>query len=176
VVTIDLDKAAFALRKDAAAIELDRMKDGQMSNYKRILVPLDGSPRAEKVLPLAKAEAAHHQAVLVIIRVIPPLDPGLMLIPATVKNVKDQLAHIASDYLDELVLKIADPAIEIQTEVLIGPTTDNIINYAKENKCDLIIIGAQGSTGSKNWRIGSITNKILRAKSPPPILVVNNRK
>ena len=70
--------------------------------YRRILVPLDGSETAEKVLPVAKGEGLHHQATLVLLRVIPPLRSSLMMSPKFYDQLSEQAMEITQTYLAKL--------------------------------------------------------------------------
>ena len=69
--------------------------------FKRILVPLDGSKNAEKVLPIVIEEARLHQAVVVLLRVVAPLRQSLMSSPNILRAAYEQIQSIAEDYLQK---------------------------------------------------------------------------
>ena len=136
-------------------------------------MPLDGSERAEQVLQHAENEAEHHQAVLIFLRVIPPLRLGLMVLPNALDQAKKQLELMAWEYLELLKTRYEEKGIQVEIEVRHGPPADHILAYAKESACDLIIIGSHGDSGAINWRFGSISNKVIKTRTTMPVMVVN---
>jgi len=59
--------------------------------FKRILVPLDGSENAKKVIPIVVTEAKCHNAVVVLLRVIAPLRQSLMTSPNLITKIFKEL-------------------------------------------------------------------------------------
>ncbi len=140
--------------------------------FKRILVPLDGSKTAEKVIPMVIAEARLHEAVVVLLRVIAPLRQSLMTSPNILAKVFKQLELIAQDYLEEIAEKVRAEGLEVETIIERGPPARLTVKTAQENACNLIIVGTHGETGIHQWRFGSVANKIIRAKSPITIMII----
>lgn len=141
--------------------------------YRCILVPLDGSERAEKALPIAREEARCHGAALVLLRVVAPLRDGLMLVPSVLDQVKEHLTQIARDYVDDVADHLRDKGLSVEAEVLVGPPAERILEFAEDRGCDLIIIGSHGQSDTSTWRFGSVANKIIKAKASMPVLIVN---
>lgn len=142
-------------------------------SYRRILVPLDGSQRAEKVLPLVKMEAGCHEATIVVLRVVTPLEQGLMLVPTVLQDLKEQAMQAAEEYVEIIATQLRTDGLHVETEVLFGPAADTILTYARERGCDLIVIGSHGRSGARDWRFGQVANKIVKIKADMPVLVVN---
>ena len=94
--------------------------------YKRILVPLDGSENAEKVIPFATSEAQYHDAVVVLLRIVAPLRQSLMTSPNLIKNLYEQIEQIASDYLETIAEKIRGEGVKVETVVGQGPPAQKI--------------------------------------------------
>jgi nucleotide-binding universal stress UspA family protein len=140
--------------------------------FKRILVPLDGSKTAEKVLPMVVEEAQLHGAAVVLLRVIAPLRQSLMTSPNILAQVFKQVDLIAQENLEEVAEKIRAEGLEVETIIERGPPARLTIEIAQENACDLIVIGTHGETGAHQWRFGSVANKIIRAKSPITIMII----
>jgi len=140
--------------------------------FNRILVPLDGSETAEKVLPMVVTEARLHGAVVVLLRVIAPLRQSLMASPKVIAEVFKQVELIAQDNLEEIAEKIRVEGLEVETIIERGPPARRTLEIAQENACDLIIIGTHGETGMHQWRFGSVANKIIRAKSTITIMII----
>jgi nucleotide-binding universal stress UspA family protein len=141
--------------------------------YRRILVPLDGSERAEKVLPVVKIEAECHQATVVLLRVIPPLRHSLMTPPALLEETTQQVTEITQNYLEGVAKQLRAEGLEVETEMRSGAPAQRILDFAENNQCDLIVIGSRGDTGALQWRFGSVANKVIKTKTTMPVLVVS---
>ncbi len=141
--------------------------------YKRILVPLDGSENAQKVLPVVVGEATCHQATVVLLRVIPPMRYSLMMTPAILAQINQQATELGQSYLNEIAERLRAEGLEVETEIRSGPPAQSILDFAEGTGCDLIVIGSHGETGAIRWRFGSVANKIVRTETSMPVLVVN---
>ncbi len=140
--------------------------------YRRILVPLDGSPTAEKVLPIALDEAKIHNATVVLMRVIPPLRGTLMVPLKLQEQLNQQAQSFTEEYLLSVAQKLRDEGLAVETEIQAGQPAECILDFAESSGCDLIIIGSRGETGAMRWRFGGVANKIVRALTSMPVLVV----
>lgn len=143
--------------------------------FKRILVPLDGSKTAEKVLPIVVAEARLHGAVVVLLRVIAHLRQSLMTSPNLLAQVFKQIELNAQDSLEEVAEKIRAGGLKVETTIERGQPAQRIHEIAKNESCNLIIIGTHGESGNPRWRSGSVANKIIRTQSPIPVLVITTQ-
>jgi nucleotide-binding universal stress UspA family protein len=140
--------------------------------YCRILVPLDGSETAEKVLPFVTEEARLHNATIVLLRVIAPFRSSLMMVPSLVEQAREQSLKVTQDYLEKIASRLRSEGFEVEIEILNGPPAQKIVDFAEDSGCDLIIIGTRGETGAMQWRFGGVASKVVRAKTTMPVLVV----
>ena len=140
--------------------------------YNRILVPLDGSKTAEQVLPYVISEAQTHGATVVVMRVIAPLRKSFSGMPYILDNVEIYLVDIAEDYLEDVAERLHAEGLNVETKLDQGPPALRILEFAKRDNCDLIIVGSHGETKADRWRFGSVANYIVRAKTPIPILLI----
>ena len=143
--------------------------------FKRILVPLDGSDTAENVLSVVIGEAQSHKAKVILLRVIAPLRQSLVSGPRIIHQIFEQMDSIAKDYLENIREKIQAEGIEVEFIIEHGTPALRILEIAEENNCDLIIIGSHGETGSFQWRFGSVANKIIKAQSSIPIMIITTK-
>jgi nucleotide-binding universal stress UspA family protein len=141
--------------------------------YRRILVPLDGSKRAEKVLDIAAEEARFHSATLVLLRIVPPVRQGLMLVPVALDRIREQLTEIAQAYVAKVADRLRAEGVEVEEAVLRGKPAARVLEFAEENDCDLIIIGSHGQSEDSRWRFGSVANKVVKTRTIMPVLVVS---
>jgi len=143
--------------------------------FKRILVPLDGSENAEKVLPIVVAEAQCHKAVVVLLRVIAPLRQSLMASPKLIAQIFEQVEPIVKESLEVVAEKIRAEGLVVETIIERGQPAQRIHEIAQKESCNLIIVGTHGETGNPRWRSGNVANKIIRTQSPIPVLVITTQ-
>lgn len=126
--------------------------------FRRILVPLDGTPFAHAVLAPAISLARRHDADMVLVHVMEKMRPGEER--ETPRKPLDAPADFFAreGVVAAKVFRCGDPALEI-------------LQSARECGADLIAMSTHGRSGVRRWVLGSVTEKILRA-APLPMLVV----
>jgi nucleotide-binding universal stress UspA family protein len=140
--------------------------------FNRILVPLDGSETAEGVLPFVIAEAKLHGATVVLLRVVAPLRQSLMVSPRAIEDAYKQIGKLAKDYLELAAEKISSEGIKVKCQVEHGRPAKQIIEIAQSEDFDLVMIGSHGETGSREWRFGGVANKVVKADTSIPIMII----
>lgn len=141
--------------------------------YDRILIPLDGSPVAEQVLPLAKMIAARFQSSAVLLRVIEPLHERLRVDGETLST-EDQIELLrtsAMDYLTTVLHTFTAAAIPAQVKIRVGAAAPEILQFAESAHVELIAMATHGRTGPQRWVYGSVADKVLSSASVPVLLV-----
>ena len=126
--------------------------------FKNILVCLDGSQIAEQVIP----------------GVLTPDIPGFPGVPVHTESMLRQLRKDeakAKTYLKGIAQMFRDQGIRVKIVTLEGPPGPTIINYADENKIDLIAISALGHSGLRNVLFGSVAEFVLKEAKVPVLLV-----
>ncbi len=142
--------------------------------FQRILVPLDGSKRAERAIPIAARIARAFGGSLLFVRVIlPPVDWSRRSFALQPTASDEELAQGAK-YLSNVVLSYTDnlTGIKIATQVLSGIPSPTIFSEAHTEQADLIVMCSHGETGLKRWLLGSVAQEAVR-RSPVPVLVLN---
>lgn len=142
--------------------------------FQRILVPLDGSRRAERAIPVAARIARAFGGSLLFVRVIlPPVDWSSRSFALQPTASEAELAEGAR-YLSNVVLTYPDnlTGIKIVTEVISGVPSPSIFSQAHTEQTDLIVMCSHGETGLKRWLLGSVAQQAVR-RSPVPVLVLN---
>ena len=140
--------------------------------FQHILVPLDGSSRAEEALPMAAHLARTSGALLTLVRVATPsayasMYPVGPFIPyESEKEAEAYLSHIAST--EQL------KGIQVQTQVLIGEAIYLlIVRFAQTWHVDLIVMRSHGATGFMRLVMGSVAQQVMR-NSIVPVLVMRD--
>jgi len=139
----------------------------------RVLVPLDGSPIAEQVLPHAEAVARILGSELFLFHVFEPMRKyaggvagGVVyraLPDEVVTTENDRRKQVGLSYLNEISKKLKAREISVTLEVVPGSPADQILDYAEAHGMDLIAMSTHGRSGVGRWVFGSVTDKVLHA-------------
>ncbi len=147
----------------------------------RLLVPLDGSPLAERALApafaIAHALSPKNRCQVHLLRVVPPLfltvDP--LLFAETLSLSEEE----AQAYLATVATEWASQNVPISTAVTTGAVAESLISYAQQEDIQLIVMSSHGRSGISRWVYGSVAEKMLRqaccaslivrpGEAPPP--------
>ncbi len=149
--------------------------------YKKMLAPLDGSELSECSLEHVRAVATGCQVPeIVLLRVIEPIHEPLEDEGASDdwrRSVRERAQAVAEGYLAKVANSLKKEGIAIETVVVPGgPDTGGaayeILEYAKKNQVDLIVMSTHGRSGISRWALGSVSDRVLR-HSAAPVLVVS---
>ena len=141
--------------------------------YKRILVPMDGSPLAEQVLPYVRLLAKSLAAPIELMRVINPVpqelsDPVHGLYTDQVSaSFKNSAEESLSGYVDSL----KDMDVEVSSFAQEGEPAAGIVDEASRSPDTLIAMATHGRSGIGRWVLGSVTDKVLHATTNPLFIV-----
>ncbi|PVU77593.1 universal stress protein UspA [Sulfolobus islandicus] len=137
---------------------------------KRILVGYDGSENAERALDFAIELASKFSARLFIVEVIdltlfynsgvlPPLEATKSLEEKAKKDVK------------KAIEKAKSKGVDTEGITLEGDPAHSILEFAKDNQVDVIVIGSRGLSKVQRIFLGSVSNKIVQESRIPVIVV-----
>ncbi len=146
---------------------------------KRILVALDGSQLAESALAVAARIAHSSDGTIVLLRVIgvsttyTPYVYGsdMAQSPELAQDLMDMEQENAEKYLAEIARLDILAEIQVESTVIPGSAGIAIIDTAKEEKVDLIVMSSHGETGFKRLALGSVGQYVSR-HSPVPVLIL----
>jgi nucleotide-binding universal stress UspA family protein len=143
--------------------------------YSKILVPLDGSPLAEQILPHVLALAACNQSEVVLLRVV---NYPLSAVPLSDANLEEEVRDCEecqdTEYLQsvtERYFKGSNLKVEADLVTGEGPVVKSILDYADEMGAELIAMSTHGRTGPAHWIIGSVAERVVQASKIPVLLV-----
>ncbi|EHJ48363.1 UspA domain-containing protein [Solidesulfovibrio carbinoliphilus subsp. oakridgensis] len=136
----------------------------------RILVALDQSPFATKVLEKALLLAKHQTAALTIMTVAEDfMDIGDYM---DTTAVTDKLFQAAKKAAEGYAAKAKAAEVEASVVVEQGVSPANlIISQAESGKFDLIVMGHQGKSGLSRFLIGSVASRVV-SHAPCSVLVI----
>jgi nucleotide-binding universal stress UspA family protein len=140
--------------------------------YKRVIVPLDGSPLAEGMLRFIVDIAGPLDLEVVLLRVIRILPPQVTetLRSALLESVEQNTAD-AREYLAPLAEDLRTRGIRVRTEVRHGESADEIVDCAHEADADLIAMTTHGRSGLGRLLFGSVAEAVLRQAEIPVFLM-----
>ena len=145
---------------------------------KKILVPSDLSPLANKALDVAVAIAKKNNAKveLLNVKVYPTADVGAYysLYGASGVSIDNAWEEILTEAKAEMKEVIANyPGVDIKP--VIDETSEHFVNAVLDHKADLIVMGSHGAEGLKEFFSGSNSEEVVRLASCP-VLVLKNEK
>lgn len=142
--------------------------------FERILVPLDGSPRAEQSIPLAARLAKASGATLLLLQVVNPsmrLGPSSAETVMYLQKVQEAKQVSAIDYLSSLARGLEVDGIKTHILVCSGEPAPLILEVARAQKVDLIVLYDHKQRGFRRWVLGCTSQKVLRQSSVPVLLL-----
>jgi nucleotide-binding universal stress UspA family protein len=153
-----------------------QVSDGlQEASYKRIFLPLDGSKRAECILPLAKSISQKHKSKVLLAHIVEePILPRQMpmsdeekdLIQELVeKNIREAEKYLTS-VKDQFQIDSVEPIIQSSKNA-----TVSLHNIVDREKTDLVLLSAHGLSGEHRWPYGNIALNFIAYGTTPLIII-----
>ena len=143
--------------------------------YKKILVPLDGSPLAEAVLPHAQALAKSEGAEIVLLSV--PVTPNLDYLsrtPGLATQIIEDAERETEAYLKTEVEKLTEEGTKVTSVMREGPIPEMILMVADEVHADVIAMSTHGRSGIQRWLMGSVADRVVNHAHIPVMLIHPN--
>ena len=150
-----------------------------MTEIKKVLLPIDFSKASTVLLPYAIDFAEKYGARLFILFVAED--------PYTYSGIPDTTDLLPDQYFEGMVPRaqkkmatfvadnISKPSLDVEEIVLTGHPAEEIINYACQEKMDLLIIGTHGFKGFERLVFGSVAEKVIKM-APCPVLTINTHE
>jgi nucleotide-binding universal stress UspA family protein len=145
--------------------------------YNKILVPLDGSQFAQCALDHVRTiSKGCHVSEIILFRVVEPvaakdLAPLAQARGNLYSQVENAIKAEASDYIRDMTRRLKEEGLSVRGETAEGKADEEIIDYAKKNRIDLIIMSSHGKSGLSRWTLGSIADRVIHYSTVPVLLV-----
>ena len=139
---------------------------------RRILVPLDGSPLSEAVLPHVAALVKGNGTETILLRVTNPAAEFSFTDPAIAGGTVAELAAETKAYMENLLARLQGEGMRVSLVMREGPIAETILAVAAESKADLIAMSTHGRSGVRRLLMGSIAEEVVR-QSPVPVVVIH---
>ncbi len=139
--------------------------------FKKILVPLDGSELAAKILPdvLAVAKCMNSQVTLLHVCYFPMVAATESLPPKMAREAEDKEAKECAIFLGKAAKELQLQGLTVNHACVEGVPAREIIAYADANKMDLIAMATHGR-GEVAWVLGSTAEKVVTRSTVPTLL------
>lgn len=150
--------------------------DAPLAPFKNIVVPLDGSGRAEAALAHAEAVARAYKATIVPLKVIEAPTLAYSAAPyAWTGNYVDELDRVltadAQEYLKKIATRLKRAGHEVAQMVEHGVPRTRIIEVGESKPDSVIVMTTRGHTGVTRWVLGSVADGLIHT-APVPVLLI----
>jgi nucleotide-binding universal stress UspA family protein len=149
--------------------------------YKNILIALDGSELAERVVPVAQSIAEKFGATVTLLRATTSLEeviastaaiePGIATMPTDPMPIVEAERQESQTYLESIAQRLRARGLTVNCEVPEGNASSAILDAARRLGVDLIAMTTHGRTGLTRILFGSVAEAVLR-HAPCPILLI----
>ena len=145
--------------------------------YHKILVPLDGSKRAEKILPHVEELAKRYKAKVILLQIVEfkAINTGEGAFIPLSDYEFDQAEKKTETYLKGIQGEFREKNIESRTHVIYGPVVEGIISIAAQEGVDLIALASHGRGGVSRVFYGSVAAGLVHGVDRP-LLIIRSRK
>jgi nucleotide-binding universal stress UspA family protein len=135
--------------------------------YQHTLVPLDGSQRAEHVLPIITKLAHVHKPKIHLVHVVHPPEMARQMPPASEdidlsNRVVARNREEAGHYLEQVKSRSNFHGITVQTHLVTSDhTATALYQVVEQEHIDMVILNAHGYSGKHQWPYGSVVNNFI---------------
>jgi nucleotide-binding universal stress UspA family protein len=146
-------------------------------SVRKILIAVDGSKpslyASTHAIDLAKTFNAELIALHVMYPTYTQYDIALSPKPVRLEEVSRKEMEEGKQHVDKVKQKAIEKKVTVKADVIIATTSivKEIVEYAENNKVDMIVIGSRGMTGFKKLLLGSVASGVV-TYSHCPVLVV----
>ncbi|MDA3952957.1 MAG: universal stress protein [Bacteroidales bacterium] len=153
----------------------------------KVMIALDYDPTAQKVAEIGFTIATAMKAEVILMHVITDIiyyssiaySPimgytGMMAMDQVKKDSVESLINASNHFLDKIKDHLGDMAIK--TIVQEGDFAESIINVAKKQHADIIVMGSHSKKWLENIIMGSVTEKVLQESTIPMFIVPTKKR
>jgi len=144
---------------------------GMRQMFQRIMVPLDGSERAEQALLVAARIARATHGALLLVQVVSSVAYVGAKFVSQDDTMRVQL-QAAEDYLRGVAQREDMKDVPSSIKALEGAlVADDILDIAAREQCDLMVLCSHGRTGLLRWALGSVAARLLHHATVPVLIL-----
>ena len=160
-------------------IELSQQQQQQQQEISKIVVPIDGSKNSMEAADYAIKMAEKYGSEVAVLHVV-NLDQNLQLLgiyrlsyPDPIKKKIEEAKAEAQKWFTEIIRTAEQRRVRIKTDVIDSPMSvvAAIVNYADQERSELIVIGTKGRSGIGKMLLGSVASGVVTYASCPVVVV-----
>lgn len=141
--------------------------------YSKILLPTDGSETTARALEHAADLASTYDAALHVLYVI---DASVFANDVETGTIVEEFETAGERIVDRVAAEATEAGVEpARTTVVRGAPHQAILEYARDEDVDLVVMGTHGRTGLDRYLLGSVTEKVVRLSDAPVLTVRSDR-
>jgi universal stress protein E len=150
-----------------------------VSNYQRVLVPVDFSDCSAELVRHAAQLARPHGAELVLFHAF-ELPVGLKGHASVVgsdgvrRPIREQLRAEAHERMEPLLAEGRAAGLSVTSHIAEGPAATTALHHAERLPADLIVVGSHGRTGVRRLSLGSVSEALVR-NADVPVMTIRSR-
>ncbi len=137
--------------------------------YKKIVVPLDGSPLAEVALPYAEEVAGKMDSEIILLTVVASEEAEEY---RSHYHYLGKMEDITQRQVDKYLNVQGNDGITVGTATRVGNPAEGILDYVNNGALNLIVMATHGHSGISRWAVGSVADKVVRGTSRQPLLLI----
>jgi len=143
-----------------------------MNMYNRVVVPLDGSPLAEVALPYAEEVAGKMGSEIVLLTVLSSEEPEEY---QSHYKYSSEIVETTRRQVEKYLEDTENKTIKVGTATRVGNPAEGILDYVNKGQMSLIVMATHGRSGVGRWAVGSVADKVVRATTRQPLLLIRAR-
>jgi nucleotide-binding universal stress UspA family protein len=137
--------------------------------YDDILLPTDGSAGIEDVIDHAVELAEIHDATVHGLYVVNTASLTDLPMESSWDGLNEALEKEGQTAIAELERRASD--VDLQTEIIDGSPSKEIVQYATDEGCDIIVMGTHGRSGVNRLLLGSVAERVVRSGTVPVMTI-----
>lgn len=132
--------------------------------YDSILLPVDGSEHASKIVTHAAELAQRTGATIDVVYVADTTKDSVTVVDG---NVIDALERVGESVVSDVAETLEAQRVEFGSDIVQGSPAPAIVDYAEKYDHDLLVMPTHGRTGISRYLLGSVTEKVVRLSDIP---------
>lgn len=147
-----------------------------MLEIKKILVPIDFSEYSLQALEYAKILAEKFEAEVILLKIVEPITfiSDITMSQINIPSIEKEFLQKAKEKITEITNILKDK-YKVTNVVKLGKPYAEIVEFARGENVDLIVIGSHGHAGVEHILFGSTTEKVIR-KANCPVLIIKSKQ
>ncbi len=150
-----------------------------MQEIKIVITPVDFSDNARMIAESAACIAGKFGAELHLVFVVQNFEDysGFFVPPVGLPSLEQELHDSARHKMEEFVQDFSEAAaaagvFTLRSKVLVGDVAEEILSYAHDVECGMIVMGTHGYKGLERIMFGSVADKVVK-NSCCPVMTIN---